>query len=81
MTRGCRLIAVLLRTTRSSVSVRARSFIQKPRVLDRDHGLVGEGRRKLDLLCPGMVPLHAGERKGHRSSFLAQQRYAKFRGI
>ena len=41
-------------------SVRCLHLVEQPRVLDRDHRLVGEGRDKLDLLVGERTHLLCG---------------------
>ena len=50
MTLSTSAVAVCCCSDSVRSSVRCLQLVEQPRVLDRDHGLVGEGRDQLDLL-------------------------------
>ena len=54
---------------------------EQPRVLDRDHRLVGKGRHQLDLLLGKRVDLVANQREHADRGAVAQQRHAEVRSV
>ena len=55
--------------------------LEQPRVLDRDHRLVGEGGDQLDLLFSEGLNSCLPERKHANGNTLAQQRHTQHRAI
>ena len=53
------------------------NFVEQPRVLDRDHRLVGEGRNQLNLLLGKRLHDTAGQYDNADRGSLAQQRDAE----
>ena len=70
-------VAVCCSSDSGGRGARARS--KQPRVLDGDHGLVGEGRHQLDFALRKWVHSGAGEANDADRFALAHQRHANHR--
>ena len=79
---GCTSDGELAMTFRISAVAVCRSsaflgLVEQPRVLDRDHRLVGEGLYQLELTVGEGTDLHPRQHKHADGSITAQQRHAQ----
>ena len=77
MTLSTSAVAVCCCSDSASRRVRCLHLVEQPHILDRDHGLVGEGLQQLDLLVAERPHLGAAEHDGADRFALPQQRNAE----